>query len=172
MFIWFAVLSAAGVALVFRDPRLDHRLVALGSILPIPLDLLVGSVTGDARRVGPFHSIVIHVAGLVAVMAGTIGRRARRKQLLAVSIGGFFHLVLDAAFTNTTAFLWPFASGNRGQQQIFNRGWFVNVLLELGGAVVALWVVNRANLRTRSARDALMSSGRLEIGVRPRRQRL
>ncbi len=172
MFIWFAVLSAAGVALVFRDPRLDHRLVAVGSILPIPLDLLVGAATGDVRRSGPFHSILVHVAGLAAVMGLTIGRRAMRKRLLAVSIGGFFHLVLDAAFADTNAFLWPFASGLRGQQQVFDRGLIVNVMLELAGLAAALWVVNRAHLRTPSVRAALVSSGRLEIDVRPRRQRL
>ncbi len=172
MIVWFAALAIAGVALVFRDPRLDHRLVALGAVMPIPLDLLVGAVTGDVGRAGPFHSVATHVLGLGLLMAGSVGQRSRRKRLLAFSIGGFAHLVLDASFTDTPAFLWPFVSGSPGRLQLVDRGLIVNLVLEVVGIAVAAWVVRRGHLRAENPRRTFFASGGLELVLRPRRQRL
>ena len=63
MLIWFAVMSVTGVVLVFRDPRLDHRLVAVGSLLPNAVDLVVRQ-----GKVGPGHTLVGVVGFLTIVM--------------------------------------------------------------------------------------------------------
>ena len=35
MFVWFIAVSVTVVALIFRSPDLDYRLVMLGSVLPL-----------------------------------------------------------------------------------------------------------------------------------------
>ncbi len=172
MLLWFAALAVAGVALVFRDPQLDHRLVALGAVLPVPMDVVVGALRGDLGRSGPFHAVVTHVFALGLLMGASIGHRARRKRLLALSIGGFAHLVLDASFTDTAAFLWPFASGKAGMLQLVDRGPLISALLEVAGVVTAVWLVQRGQLRSAVPRRAFLQSGRVELVLRPRRQRL
>ncbi len=172
MILWFAAVAVAGVALVFRDPHLDHRLVALGAVLPIPLDLVVGAALGDLGRAGVFHAIFVHVVGLGLLMAGSIGRRSARKRLLALSIGGFAHLVLDASFADTNEFLWPFVSSSSGRLQLVDRGPVLTIVLEGIGFVVALWLVQRGRLGEGGQRRAFLQHGHLELVLRPRRQRL
>ena len=102
MLLWFASLSVLGVFLVFRDAALDYRLVAVGALLPDPIDTLL------RRGIGPAHSVSVAVAFLSAVMLATVGRRTLRRRLLALPIGVFAHLVLDGAWADTAAFWWPF----------------------------------------------------------------
>ena len=71
MLLWFASLSVLGVFLVFRDAALDYRLVALGALLPDPVDAVL------RRGIGPAHSVSVAVAFLTVVMVATIGRLDR-----------------------------------------------------------------------------------------------
>jgi LexA-binding, inner membrane-associated putative hydrolase len=172
MLIWFVALSMTGVVLVFRDPRLDHRMVALGSVLPLAIDLLVGLARGSATQVGPAHSMVMHVAVLAVVMLATIGRRPIRKRLVAVSIGGFAHLVLDGAWTRTTSFAWPLLGARSvGREFVFDRPLIVNVVMELLGGAVFAFLVHRCRLRQKSRREGFVRSGILEFLPPPPRRR-
>jgi hypothetical protein len=171
MLIWFAALAVAGVALVFKDPRLDHRLVALGAVLPIPLDLAIGAARGTLGDAGPFHAVAVQVFLLAAVMAITVGRKRLRKQLLAVIIGGFAHLVLDASFVDNGAFLWPIGTANPGRLQLVQRGPIIGLILEGIGLLVARWIVVRGQLQVSTERDGFVRSGRLELVMPPRRSR-
>src|SRR6266851_7350350 len=108
MLFWFAGLSVLIVANVFRSTGLDYRLVALGALLPLLVDVPVGH-----RAVG--HALILPVGLAVAVMLATTGRpRLLRRRLLCVPIGVFVGLVLSGAFTQDHVFLWPFlgASGD------------------------------------------------------------
>jgi hypothetical protein len=164
MLVWFASLSVFGVLLVFRDPLLDHRLVALGAVLPIPLDVVVGAAlrrTGDA---GPFHAVVTHVVLLGLAMATTVGRRAHRKRLLALVIGGFGHLVLDASWADTQRFGWPLVGrGSYARLQVWQRPILVNVLMELVGLAIAAMLYRRCRLDRPDRRRSFVSSGSLEL---------
>ncbi len=172
MVIWFVALSVAGVVLVFRDPRLDHRMVALGSVLPLVIDVLYGAVSGHLTRVGPAHSMVVHVAVLAAVMLATIGRRPLRKRLVALSIGGLAHLVLDGAWTRTSSFAWPLTGRSfAARQLVFDRPIALNLLMEVLGCVVIWVLVLRCRLSQPNRRDNFLRSGIMEFLPPPPRQR-
>lgn len=100
MVLWFTGLSVVLVRNVFRDPRIDYRLVAAGALLPDVVDVFFGG----ARAL---HSLPFAVLALTVVMVGTMGQRERRRRLLALPIGMFMHLVLDGMWTRTDVFWWP-----------------------------------------------------------------
>jgi hypothetical protein len=159
MLIWFAVMSVAGVVLVFRDPFLDHRLVALGALLPDAVDLVVRR--GD---VGPSHSLVGVVAFLTAVMLGTIGRRKLRKRLLALPIGAMAHLALDGVWTRTKVFAWPVTGWTLpGRLFTLSRPLALNLAMEAVGVAVAVVMYRRCGLDRPARRQAFLHQGALEL---------
>ena len=104
MILWFAGGSLVLVWSIFRDPAVDYRLVVVGAVLPDAVD----GVFGGARVL---HSLLFSVVLLAAVMLATRQQRVARRRFLAVPIGTFLHLVLDAMWTRTHAFWWPFLGG-------------------------------------------------------------
>ncbi|MFM9085743.1 MAG: hypothetical protein ACKORC_04655 [Acidimicrobiia bacterium] len=145
MILWFVGGSMAIVWAVFRDPRFDLRLLAIGALAPDVVDLAVGGA-------GPAHSVVAPVVVLAGVMAATYGRRPARARLLAVPIGMFLHLVLDGAFAAGSGFWWPLGGLALGDDPLPSaaRGWW-NVPLEVVGAALAAWVL-RARRAARAGR--------------------
>jgi len=167
MLIWFAVMSVGGVVFVFRDPRLDHRLVVVGSLLPNAVDLVLRH-----GRVGPAHTLVGVVGFLAVVMAITVGRRSLRKRLLALPIGALCALALDGAWTRTKVFAWPFTGWMLpGRLFVLGRPWWVNGGLELAGVAVAVFLYQRCGLAQPSRRRAFVQSGALELVSAPTRRR-
>lgn len=132
MLLWFVGGSAAIVWLVFRDPRFDFRLLAVGALVPDAVDV----VLGGARVL---HSVVAPIAVLTAVMLVTLGRRPIRRRLLALPIGMFLHLVLDGVFRDTRVFWWPFTGLGLPDAPLPSvaRGWW-NVPLELVGLLLVV----------------------------------
>ena len=155
MAFWFAGGSFLAVWLVFRDPAIDHRLVMAGALAPDIVDLPAG---------GPWvgHSVVASVVMLLGIMVATRGRRLLRRQLLALPIGTFLHLVLDGAWTETATFWWP-AFGFRfsdGRLPSIERGWW-NALLEAAGLAVLVWAYRRFRLDEPGRRAHFLRTGRL-----------
>ena len=102
MLLWYVGLSVFIVATIFKSSGIDYRLVALGSMLPLIVDLGFGY-----RAYG--YTLLFAVVLLAVTMVGTIGRpRLLRRRLLCVPIGVFCGLVLSGAFTNDELFWWPF----------------------------------------------------------------
>jgi apolipoprotein N-acyltransferase len=164
MLIWFAVLSVAGVALVFRDPRLDHRLVAVGALVPDVVDGLF-----RWGRIGPAHTLLGAVAALSTVMFVTVGRRPLRKRLLAIPIGWFAHLVLDPSWTLTKVFWWPaLGAVLPGRLPVLDRPIVVTLAMEAIGVALGVLVWQRCGLRDPRRRRAFFRTGALEW--RPRRR--
>jgi len=157
MFLWFIGTSIISVLFVFRDDRFDYRVLALGALLPDLIDV----VTGGAWV---FHSVLGSVIALGLVM--TFARRgtAARRMSLAIPIGMFMHLVFDGAFNNTKVFWWPFAGFNFGGAAIpsFDRI-VLDVLLEIAGAAMLMWVWRTNNLSDPSARQKFVRTGRLVL---------
>ena len=154
MVLWFAGIAVVVVWLVFRDPSLDYRLVVVGALLPVAVAVVAG---------GPWlaHTLVGSAALLAAVMVGTRGRRDRRRRLLALPIGTFLHLVLDGVWTRTELFWWPvFGLSFPGEVPSFERG-FLNVPLELAGAVALAWAWRRFRLDEPGRRATFVRTGRL-----------
>lgn len=154
MFFWFLGAVLGAVWYVFRDPRFDVRLVAVGAVAP-ELDGLFGG----ARLL---HSLAFSLALLAIVMVATIGRRAARRRWLGLPIGTMLHLVVDGAWTNTRVFGWPLGGWSFGAADLpaVARGWW-NGPLELLGLAVLVWFWRRAGLAEPARRRELARSGRL-----------
>lgn len=163
MLIWFAVMSVTGVVLVFRDPHLDHRLVAVGSLLPNAVDLAV-----RRGKVGPAHTLVGVVGFLTVVMLATIGHRRLRKRLLALPIGALASLALDGVFTRTKVFAWPVTGWVLpGRLFVLERPMLLNLAMEVVGIVVAVVMYRRCGLDQQARRNALLHDGALEVLTPP-----
>jgi hypothetical protein len=121
MLFWFIGTSVASVWSVFRDPKFAYRWVIVGALIPV-------------------FSVVTVVGFLVAVMLVTIGKKAVRKNFLALTIGLFMHLVFDGAFLSTKMFWWPLAGLSLDGYAIplIERG-FLNIPFEIVGIALILW---------------------------------
>ena len=154
MFLWFVGTAVVSVWYIFRDPRFDYRLLAVGSIVPDVIDLPGGHAHWA-------HSLTVAVGTLASVMLVTAGRKPIRKPLLAVPIGMLMHLVWDGAFASTKVFWWPF-TGTWGNVRVpsLQRGW-LNVVFEAAGALLLLWIWRRCDLADPGRRNALIRRGLL-----------
>ena len=154
MFLWFIGTAVVSVWYIFRDPRFDYRLLAVGSILPDVIDL----PSGLARWA---HSLTASVGTLILVMLVTAGRKPIRRLLLAVPIGMLMHLVWDGAFASTKVFWWPF-TGSWGDVRVpsLQRGW-LDVAFEAAGVVLLAWMWRRCDLADPERREALIHHGLL-----------
>lgn len=155
MLLWFAGMAFVAVWVVFKDPAIDHRLVMVGALAPDLVDIWAGD-----RWVA--HTLLFSVVLLTGVMLGTQGRRLRRRQLLAVPIGTFLHLVLDGMWVDKGVFWWPAFGSSFGDRPLpsIERGW-LNLLLEVLGAIALVWAYRRFRLQEPDRRRHFLRSGRL-----------
>jgi hypothetical protein len=101
MFLWYIGMSVLLVANVFKSVGLDYRLIAIGSLLPLVVDIPFGH-----RAFG--HSLLFAVVALVVVMAWPFhGSRLARRRWLCLPIGIFAGLVLSGAWMDRQVFWWP-----------------------------------------------------------------
>lgn len=155
MVFWFVGAATVAVWFVFRDERFDHRVLALGVLVPDLIDAPTGGMWIA-------HSVTASVVILGVVMALTVGRREARRRWLALPIGMFLHLVFDGAFADTVAFWWPFSglATSGADLPSVSRGWW-NLPLEIAG-VAMIWVMARRHgLDQVERRREFMSTGRL-----------
>ena len=162
MFLWFLGTSAIAVWFVFRDDRFDYRVLFLGVLLPDIID----AATGGAWVM---HSVTASVVVLATVMAVARRGSERRRRWLALPIGTFMHLVFDGAFNNTRVFWWPFTGGSFGGARIpsLDRPG-LDVILELAGAAMLVWLWRTNDLSDPTARRRFVRSGRLVGGTNAR----
>ncbi len=152
MLLWFLGTGLVTVWFVFTDPRFDYRLLFVGVLLPDMID----APFGNARWA---HSLTVTVGALVLVMLVTAGRKPIRRLLLGLPIGMLLHLVWDGAFTATKVFWWPFIGGwGNTRVPSLERGW-LNLVLELIGAAIAVWAWRRFGLADPDRRREFRRSG-------------
>jgi hypothetical protein len=153
--LWFVGGAVVAVWLVFRDPRIDYRVVALGAVLPDLVDPFLGGASA-------LHSVTASIVLLVVVMLATIGRRDARRRWLGLPIGTFMHLVLDGAFTSTRVFWWPFTGLSLPDARLpsIDRGAW-NVLLEVAGAALLVWWGRQVGLDDPAARKGFLRTGQV-----------
>lgn len=158
MLLWFVILAPILVAEIFRSPMVDHRMVALGALLPT-FEVVAG-------RALVFHTLLGSVVALGLVMAATQQRRLVRRRWLGVPIGMMFHLVLDGTWTSRALMWWP-AFGLRFDEAVpeFSRGIVVPVVLELVALGAGFWAWRRYQLDQPANRDQLLRTGQLMRGV-------
>lgn len=155
MFLWFIGTAIVTVAVVFRDPRFDYRLLIVGSVLPI-----ADGLAGSAR---PLHSVTVSVALLAILMILTAGRKPVRKLLLGLPIGMILHLVFSGAWNDTEVFWWPFFGFefDDAPSPILYRGVW-SLVLEAVGAAICVWLWRRNHLGDRDRRAAFLRNGQLD----------
>ena len=157
MFLWYVGLSVLGVATIFRSVGIDYRLIAVGALLPLVLDLPFGH-----RAYG--YTLLFAVALLGVVMVATIGRpRLLRRRLLCLPIGVFCGLVLSGAFTNAELFWWPFLGADFTHDDLLPATWVV-VVEELVGLFACWVVVGQYDLYLPAPRREFFRTGRLSAG--------
>ena len=155
MVLWFVGTAWAAVWFVFRDPRFDLRMLAIGALLPDIVDVWSGGTW-------VMHSVTASVVVLALVMLATRGRRPSRPMLLAVPIGMFMHLVFDGAFNRTENFWWPFAGTSfDGSSLPSVDRMALNVVLELMGIAAVAWMWRTHGLSDARARRRFLSTGEL-----------
>lgn len=155
MLLWYVGVSILIVANVFQSVGIDYRLIAVGSMLPLLVDIPFGH-----RAFG--HTLLFAVVLLVVVMLGTIGRpRLLRRRLLCLPIGVFCGLVLSGAFTNGDLFLWPLGGTDFGDQALL-PAWWVVLVEELAGLVACWWIVGQFDLYLPGPRREFLRTGRLQ----------
>lgn len=156
MFFWFAGLALVIVWQVFRDSAIDYRLVVVGVLVPDAVD----AALGGARVL---HTLMASVLMLTGVMLGTRGRRGTRRRLLALPIGSFLHLVLDAMWSATEVFWWPFFGLSFDQARLpsLDRPLGVILVQELMGLGAALWWWRRFRLQDADRRRTFVRTGRV-----------
>ena len=158
MLLWYIGMSVWFVANVFRSVGVDYRLVALGALLPLIVDLPAGH-----RWFG--HTLVFAAAALLIVMVGTIGRtRLLRRRLICVPIGIFVGLVLSGAWTGGDAFWWPVLGGGLGHHSLLPGTWAV-IVEEVVGLVACWWVVGQFDLYLPEVRREFWRTDRLRAVV-------
>lgn len=160
MLLWYAGLSVLLVYFVFQSTGIDYRLVVVGSLLPLVVDLpFLGLSYG--------HTLLASVGLLLVVMLLTIGRpRLLRRRLLCLPIGAFCGLALSAAWTNTDVFWWPFTGASLPDGALLPAPGLL-VLEELAGLAACAWIVYRFGLNDRARRDDFLRSGRLRPVAQP-----
>ena len=155
MLLWYTGVSVVIVVFVFQSVGVDYRLVALGSLVPLAIDL-------PLWRMAYGHSLVVTVGLLVVVMLGTIGRpRLVRRRLLCLPIGAFCGLVLSGAWMETDVFWWPFTGTSIPHVDLFPAIGIV-LLEELAGLAAWAYVVVRFGLAEPAPRAAFLRTGRLQ----------
>jgi len=159
MFFWFLGMSFAGVALVFRSPALDFRLVMAGSVLP-----LAEVVLGGPKLL---HTLVGSVAALAIVMGATRNRRLVRRRWISLPIGLFMSLTLSGAWADTALFWWPFfgvAFPDTALPEL-THGVAATLLLEALGVAALVWCWVAFELRVPANRGRFFRTGQLDRAV-------
>jgi hypothetical protein len=157
MILWLAFGAIFGVWNVFQSSGLDFRLVALGALLPLVIDLPFGAQSYA-------HTLLAAVVVFLIAMLATTGRghRLRRRRALSISIGWFAALILSASWAHKELFWWPAFGFDRPDAPLFPP-WPVLVVEELLGLAAAWWMWTRFGLRDPERRARFVHTGRLAI---------
>lgn len=155
MLLYHVALSSVAVWVVFRDPRIDFRFVAVGSLLPLLVDAPIGE-----RSVG--HTLLLAAGVLVLVVAVTAGRRPARARLVMLPVGMLLHLVLDGAFGDQETFWWPVLGTELDGDALLPSA-AVLALREGVGLLAAGWFVRRFGLADARRRRDFLRAGRIEV---------
>ena len=92
---------------IFRDPKVDLRLLALGALSPDLIDLAAGAFLGQATRQRFGHALVVPTMVAVVILVST-RRGRRRRQMMTVVVAWLFHFLLDGTWVREETFFWPF----------------------------------------------------------------
>lgn len=104
MFFWHIGLSISFFRFVFKDFSADLRCLIVGVLIPEFLNIFNTFVKINPE-IG--HTLFFAVAGLIFVMIFTKRDTKKRKNLLLVCIGIFFHLLFDFMWLRPEVLFFP-----------------------------------------------------------------
>jgi len=105
--LWHVAGSIFLFRWIFRDPKVDLRLLVLGALTPDLIDLIGGALLGQPTRQRWGHALIVpSVAAILILLTNRRGRR--RRQLMTIVVAWLFHIVLDGVWMREQTFLWPF----------------------------------------------------------------
>jgi len=155
VFFWYVGVSVLGVWVIFRSRGIDYRLVAVGALVPLLIDLPWG-------RPALGHTLAFSVGLLVVVMLATVGRpRLVRRQWLCLVIGVFAGLILSGAWTSTEVLMWP-TLGWEFPPGALVPAWWVVIIEEFAGLVAIWMMVGIGSLYEEGPRRVFLRTGRIE----------
>lgn len=157
MLLWYAAGSVFAVWNVFQSAGLDFRAVAVGSMLPLVIDIPTAHQTFGHALVAPVGALL-----LVMVLTSGRGRRLLRRKAIGLPIGWFCGLVLSGAFASQRVFWWPAFGRGFGHVALLPTAPVV-VIEELLGIAAAVWIWTRFGLRDPNRRRELLRRGRLVL---------
>jgi membrane-bound metal-dependent hydrolase YbcI (DUF457 family) len=158
---------------VFKDGAMDLRWLMFGAVLPDLIDKPIASIffhdVFGTHRVFA-HTLVFPVVLLAVVMIATGRGGTARKASIAVVLGVFVHLILDAAWLSPDGFLWPFfgfefpATAGSDFPTLL-RSMVTNPLVWVGEALGAAYLALlwRRHLRERGALRRFARDGRIPL---------
>jgi len=156
MFLWFCTPSILGIAVIFRSPFLDYRLLALGALLP-----LVETMAGFQWLL---HTLFFGVFVLSSIMFLGRGNRKIQQKLLPLPIGLLTHLVLDGTWTETEIFWWPVTGRDLLGVEVSRLEFSflpTGMILEILGVIIALWCWRKFELNKQVNLKAFIKNGHL-----------
>jgi hypothetical protein len=160
MFFWYIGVSVLLVHTVFRSVGIDYRLIALGALLPLILDV-------PWLRPASAHTMAFPTLLLIIVMVATIGqRKLLRRQLLCIPIGVFVGVLLSGAWMQPDVFWWP-AGGWTFPPGSLLATWWVVVLEELAGLIAIWWMIGVGSLYEPGPRRVFLRTGRIALTTTP-----
>ena len=106
MILWHVAGAIFLFRWIFRDPKVDLRLLVLGAVIPDAIDLAAGVFLGEPNRQRWGHTLIVPTIAAIAILL-TNRRGRRRRQLMTVVVAWLFHLVLDGVWVREETFLWP-----------------------------------------------------------------
>ena len=156
MFLWFCIPSIVGIALIFRSPFLDYRLLALGASLPL-LETLAGFQW-------VLHTLFFGVFVLSSIMFFGKGNRKIQQKLLPIPVGLLTHLVLDGTWTEKEIFWWPVTGRDLMGVEVSRLEVSflpIGIILETLGILIALWGWRKFELNKQVNLEAFVKRGHL-----------
>ncbi|MFQ5948282.1 MAG: metal-dependent hydrolase [Acidimicrobiia bacterium] len=177
MILWHIGVTILVVRYVFRDPKMDLRMLALGSLLPDLVDKPIGSVFfNDVFRSGRIfgHTLVFSGAVMVAVVLMTRRGTWARQGFMALAVGSLVHLLIDPAWSQAETFWWPLFGFDFPEMSNSSLGALLSDTLtdpltwtvEALGLAYLVYLWRRAGLSDSGRRREFLKDGR--IAMRPR----
>lgn len=107
MILWHVGGSIFLFRWIFRDPKVDLRLLVLGAVVPDVVDVIIGFFLGQPTRQRLGHALITPTVVAIVILITT--RRGRqRRRMMTVIVAWMFHLLLDGVWVRQETFLWPF----------------------------------------------------------------
>ncbi|MDH3730429.1 MAG: metal-dependent hydrolase [Acidimicrobiia bacterium] len=176
MILWHLGGTIALVRYAFRDPNMDLRLLMVGAILPDLIDKPLGRVFHVAgHESGKLwgHTLLFSAVLMILILVITKRGTSHRRTWFPLAVGSLFHLVLDAMWTLSETFLWPFLGtdftpadpGNLGDSLIdgLTSPWVVAG--EVVGLIYLIWLWRAAGLSDRVRRRAFQKTGSVGVPI-------